>query len=104
MAKLNLFWSETALKQRTETFKYWNEKNGSNTYSKRLLSLIKERTNRLLIFPELGRKVNIDKTRAISIEHFSLFYEIVEDRIVIISFWDNRRDPKELLKLLKDKQ
>lgn len=103
MAKLKLFWSETALKQRTDIFTFWNKKNKSNSYSKRLSLLLKERTNRLLTFPEIGRKVAIEKTRVISIEHFSLFYEIDDDKIVIISFWDNRRDPKKLLKLLRNK-
>ncbi len=103
MATLKLFWSETALKQRTDTFKFWNEKNKSNAYSKRLSLLIRERTTRLLTFPEIGRKVNVEITRVISVEHFSLFYEIDEDKIVIISFWDNRRYPKKLLKLLKNK-
>ena len=82
---------------------FGNEKNKSNSYSKRLSLLLKERTNRLLTFPEIGRKVVIEKTRVISIEHFSLFYEIDGDKIVIISFWDNRRDPKKLLKFLRNK-
>jgi|SaaInl0LU_22_DNA_1037365.scaffolds.fasta_scaffold78087_1 plasmid stabilization system protein ParE len=103
MARLKLFWTETALNQRTDTFKFWNDKNNSNLYSKRLALIIKDRTDRLLVFPEIDRKINFKNIRVISIEHFSLFYEIVEDKIVITSFWDNRRDPKKLLKLLKKK-
>jgi len=65
MAKLKLFWTKTALKQRNYTFAYWNAKNKSNLYSKRLLSLINTRTNILLTFPEIGKKVDFDNTRAI---------------------------------------
>ena len=103
MARLELFWTETALKQRTDTFKFWNEKTNSNLYSKRLSLEIKDRANRLLIFPEMGKKVDFENVRAISIEHFSLFYETDKNKIVIISFWDNRRNPKKLLKLLRNK-
>jgi hypothetical protein len=35
--------------------------------------------------------------------HFSLFYKIKADTIIITAFWDNRQDPKELLKLLKER-
>lgn len=104
MAGLELFWSETALKQRNDTFKFWNKKNGSKVYSQRLNLLIKDRSNKLLLFPEIGRRVEIDQIRVISIEHFSLFYEKYDDKIVIISFWDNRRNPKKLLKILKGKK
>lgn len=103
MVELTLFWSETALSQRNETFKYWNNRNKSNQYSKRLSLLIKERTTLLLSNPDSGRIVDVENVRTISVEYFSLFYEIHEDKIVIISFWDNRRDPKELLKILKSK-
>jgi len=103
MAQLRLFWTETALKQRNQIFKYWNAKNKSNLYSKRLLSAISERTTSLLTFPEMGKEVDIEKTRVISLEHFSLFYDLDEDKIVVISFWDNRQNPKELLRILKGK-
>lgn len=102
MARLELFWTETALKQRTDTFKFWNKKNNSNLYSKRLSREIKDRANRLLIFPEMGKKVAFENIRVISIEHFSLFYEIAKNKIIIISFWDNRRNPKKLLNLLRN--
>ena len=101
MATLKLFWTKTALKQRNYTFAYWNKKNKSNLYSKRLLSLINKRTSTLLTFPKIGKKVNFNNTRAISLEHFSIFYRVELDKIIIISFWDNRRNPKELLQFLK---
>jgi len=102
MAQLKLFWTNTALKQRNNTFLYWNIKNKSNSYSKRLLLLINERTNTLLSFPEIGKKVDFVNTRAISIEHFSIFYIVTSDKIIITAFWDNRRNPKELLSYLKE--
>jgi hypothetical protein len=33
--------------------------------------------------------------------HFSMFYKIAEDTIIITAFWDNRQDPKKLMELLK---
>lgn len=101
MAKLKLYWSEIAIKQRNHTFEYWNSKNKSSAYTRRLLPLIKERTTTLITFPEMGKTVDFENTRVISLEHFSIFYEIIDDKIIVISFWDNRRNPKELLTMLK---
>lgn len=56
MAELSVFWTNTALKQRKFTFEYWNDRNKSTTYSKKLNSSIKERTNILKTNPELGKK------------------------------------------------
>ena len=103
MAQLRLFWSDTALKQRNQILEFWNVKNKSNLYSKRLLSIIRERTTLLLTFPEIGKEVDIEKTRVISLEHFSLFYDLDEDKIVVISFWDNRQNPEKLFRILKGK-
>ena len=30
--------------------------------------------------------------------HFSLFYKLVDDKLIITAFWDNRQDPWKLLK------
>ncbi len=73
MAKLKVYWSETALKQRNHTFKYWNQRNKSTSYTKRLLSVINDRINTLIVFPNIGKKVEFKNTRVISLEHFSLF-------------------------------
>ena len=40
MARLKILWTSTALKQRNHIFKYWNERNKSNSYSKKLKNKI----------------------------------------------------------------
>tara|TARA_R110002072_G_scaffold75921_1_gene178422 strand:- start:624 stop:761 length:138 start_codon:yes stop_codon:yes gene_type:complete len=44
MDELTIVWALTALKQRNQVFKYWNLRNNSNAYSKRLNLKIKEKT------------------------------------------------------------
>jgi len=103
MARLELFWTITALKQRDHIFECWNNRNKSNNYTKHLLALINQRTTTLLSFPEIGKNVDFKNTRVISIEHYSLFYVIDTNRIIITAFWDDRRNPKDLLSLLENK-
>ena len=47
MAKIKIEWSHFAKQQRDEIFIYWNNRNKSTVYSKKLKSIIKEKTNQL---------------------------------------------------------
>jgi plasmid stabilization system protein ParE len=100
MAELAIFWTNTAIKQRNYTFEYWNERNKSTTYSKKLNSSLKERINILKINPELGKKTEFNNTRVISLGHYSILYKKLDSKIIITGFWDNRQDPEKLLKFL----
>lgn len=102
MAKLNLFWTKTAIKQRNHTFEYWNNRNKSNSYSKKLNKSIKERTELLKSKPDLGKKTEFKNTRAISLGHYTVLYRKTSHKIIITGFWDNRQNPNKLLKFLKE--
>lgn len=102
MAQLALVWTKTAIKQRNRIFKYWNKRNKSTEYSKRLRKVINERTKLILSFPEMGKKAEFGNHLTIPLEHYSVFYRKVEDKIVITAFWDNNQNPKKLLKVLKN--
>jgi hypothetical protein len=32
--------------------------------------------------------------------HFSLYYKITPELIIVMAFWDNRQEPKTLLKVI----
>ena len=48
--------------------------------------------------PEAFNQTEIESVRESAMGHFSLYYKITEDHIIIISFWDNRQNPVILLK------
>lgn len=101
MDGLTIFWTQTAIKQRDHIFDYWNNRNKSNTYSRKLNLTIRERVELLKSQPNIGKKTNFGETRAIIMGHYSILYKIDRPRIVITGFWDNRQDPKKLLGFLK---
>lgn len=103
MAQLNLFWTETAIRQRNFIFEYWIERNQSNTYAKKLNQKIKERTTLLKKNPELGKKTDFKNTRLVSLGHYSILYQRIDLGIIITGFWDNRQEPEKLLKFLSKK-
>ena len=49
-----------------------------------------------------GRTVDFKNTRAVSLGHYSIFYQHIENSIIITAFWDNRDDPSKLLNILKE--
>lgn len=98
---LKVFWTETALRQRNLIFEYWNERNRSVSYSLKLYTKIKERTNILKESPEIGKMTEHKNMRAVSLGHYSIFYQFDSSKIIITAFWDNRQEPKKLLKSVK---
>lgn len=101
MASIKLFWSEIAVAQRKAIFEYWNSRNKSFSYSRKLNSQINERLQLLKQNPDIGKPSIINGVRAISLGHFSIIYEYSSSSIVILNFWDNRQDPGKLLSLLE---
>jgi len=82
---------------------YWVEKTGVSDFSLKLLYESEDRIKQLLTHPLSGQKTDYPDTRVLSLGHFSIFYKTVERKIVITAFWDNRQDPKKLIKALQSK-
>ena len=103
MAGLKVSWTKIALNQRNYIFEYWNKRNKSRNYARKLNSEIKSRTALLKQNPEMGIKTQFENTRAISLGHYNLLYKFNSPNIIITAFWDNRQDPEKLLNFLKRK-
>ena len=102
MASMKVFWTRTAISQRNLVFQYWNERNRSNEYSIKLHMAIKERTHLLKNYPLIGKKTDYKDIRMVPLRHYSILYKIEESRILIMAFWDNRQNPRKLLRLLRE--
>jgi len=103
MAQLKIFWTEMAIKQRNYVFEYWNEKNKSTEYSKKLNVKIIERISLLKSQPKLGKRTDFKDVRVVSMGHYSILYKFNTQNVIITGFWDNRQDPSKLLSFLRTK-
>lgn len=103
MAKRNIVWTRTADIQFVGILEYWVKRNKSNTYSKKLLRLVTERTLQIVEEPFIYKSTDFKDVRVTSIRNFSIYYKVTEGQIIITAFWDNRQDPKKLLKILQNK-
>ena len=101
MAERKIIWTETAARQRRSILEYWLQRNQSPTFSLKLLRLSNEKANLIAENPLIYKAAEFPDTRVAAMGHFILFYKITDSAIIITAFWDNRQDPKELLKLLK---
>lgn len=95
MAKRRIVWTRRAEEELLSVLEYYNWRNESHKYSLKILGEVEIKTNLISSYPEIGRLTDNQKSRIAIIEHFLLFYEVEEQTTVILSFWDNRQDPKK---------
>ena len=93
MAK-RIVWSERAQKERYEILNYWNKRNKSKTYSIKLNKLFLERIENAAKMPEAGIPSDDPHLRTIIVRDYSIYYDIYQSHIEILTIWDNRRNPK----------
>lgn len=104
MAKRNIVWTKTADLQFIGILEYWVKRNKSNSYSKKLVTLVSERTKQIAEKPLLFKATDFKDVRIASLDNFSIYYKVYDDKIIISAFWDNRQDPKKLLEILENKK
>jgi plasmid stabilization system protein ParE len=91
----------TAKQQRRNILEYWIERTGSKKYSKRISATLKRRIKYVAEFNYMGKPTDFKDTRVTAARHFSIFYKVQQDRIIITSIWDNRQNPDDLIKFIK---
>jgi plasmid stabilization system protein ParE len=102
MAKRIVVWTETAAKQRREILKYWVKHNGSTAYAEKLIDITAKQIKLIQKQPQAFKKADFPDTRESAMGHFSIFYKVTKQYLIITAFWDNRQDPKKLLELIKE--
>lgn len=95
MAK-QIIWSLRAHKDHKEILQYWRLRNQSATYSKKLNQLFKKAVETIAKHPRIGRKTDIENVRVKLVKDYLIIYEETEKHLVILTIWDNRRNPEEL--------
>jgi plasmid stabilization system protein ParE len=91
-----IIWSETAEQDLNDILEYWIEHNKSNSYSIKLAQIFLKATRLLIKMPYSGVATDSNNIRCIFRENYSMFYEILESKIIIHRIWDNRRNPEHI--------
>ncbi|MDX2189947.1 MAG: type II toxin-antitoxin system RelE/ParE family toxin [Bacteroidota bacterium] len=98
---VKIVWTTEAIQERDEIFKYWNKRNHSNNYSKKLRALIREALDTIRNHPEIGKPTLIVNTKIKVIKDYLLVYRISENNLIILAFWDSRQNPVKLDKIIE---
>jgi ParE toxin of type II toxin-antitoxin system, parDE len=100
MAEFIVEWSKIALNQRRGILKFWFLKTHSKSYSLKLSKLIQDYVYLISINPFLFPKSDFLDIHVCPFGHFSIYYKIEKNEIVILAFWDNRQNPLSLINII----
>lgn len=96
-------WSETAKKDLLHIKSFFDERNGSASYSNKLLKTFRNAAHFIERHPMASKAFN-DQVRGFILAEYIIFFQIMETHILILTIWDGRRDPNQLLRLLGKKK
>ena len=76
---------------------FFDERNGSDAFSKKLLKMIQREIVILKTMPEIGRMTNFPGVRILFVERFGIEYQIRNEEILIIDIFSCLKNPEERL-------
>ncbi len=91
-----IIWSLNAIQSRKEIFNYWNERNKSTVYSKKLHLLFLDAIEIIALYPEMSIKTNIPQIRLKLVRDYYIIYTTtLSNELYIIDIWDTRQNPEK---------
>lgn len=95
---LKIEWSKNAEEHLTEILDYWEERNGTDTYSVKLFNLFQMELEGLTFYPEVGRLTDNHRVRKKIIKNYFLYYSFDDKILKVLAVVDMRRNPKFIRK------
>lgn len=92
MAEKKIVWSTRASFELKDVLEFYTQRNGNPNYSLKILNEIEDLLKTLSKSEFIGRLTSNKNTRVIPMNVYLIFYEINEEQIEIVSFWDNRQN------------
>jgi toxin YoeB len=77
--------------------RYFDERNGSDAYSRKLMGMIHSQIQTLVIFPEIGRMTDFPGVRILFVESYGIEYQIREDVILVVDIFSCMTNPDDRL-------
>ncbi len=76
---------------------FYANRNGNTSYSGKLYKQFTKQTKLLLKHPELGIKTTVDGVRGLIIGDYIIFYELINDDLIIHTLWPGKQNPDDLV-------
>ena len=75
--------------------KFFDERNGNNRFSKKLMKMIHKQTRLLKSMPEIGRQTDFPGVRILFVERFAIEYQIRDKVILVIDIYSCQTNPDD---------
>jgi len=98
----SIAWGYIADKQFKKALQFHFELAGNYQFSKKLKEETAYTLDLILDYNFIGNPVSKSNFRSIVVFHYAIIYDVLDDEIQIILFWDTRRNPKTLKILLQE--
>ena len=101
---MNVEWSEGAYRDYDEILGYLVREFGTRS-AVRFQRRLNHNIEFLKTFPLAGRLEYLNESkrieyRSLSCRQYRIIYTVMPDRILILSLWNNRKNPEDLIKIL----
>ena len=87
-------WTINAVLTKRSIFQYWNLRNKSTVYSKKLNQLFIATLRTVENSPEASIAIKNENIRAILVKDYYLIFEITVSTIKVLDIWDTRQNPQ----------
>ena len=94
-------WSLLAQKDLRRIKRFYDQRNQSLNYSNKLLKTFRDAAKLIEKYPNASIRTDFENVRGFIILDYILFFEILDDHILILMVWDCRRDPDQIKRNLK---
>lgn len=95
-----IIWSRKSQYDKMDIFMYWNDRNKSKLYSKRLNKLFIAAVEFVAEFPLVGKKSNIENVRMKVVRDYLIIYEFNDACIYILRVWSTQQNPERINNIL----
>ena len=77
--------------------RFYDERNGSDAYSRKLMGMIHSQIQSLAVFPEIGRMTDFPGVRILFVERYGIEYQIRNDVILVVDIYSCQTNPDDRL-------
>ena len=88
-------WTELAEADVHSILEYWTERNGSDTYSRKLARKFRMALFMCAAYPKAAISVAGSTLQYTLVGAYAIYYTLNEQHLVVHHVWDQRRDPKD---------
>jgi hypothetical protein len=98
----SVIWGYFAERQFKKALEYHYEISGNLTYSNKIIDKPNQTINLIIEYNNIGISIFKTNFRSILVFDYAIVYEVLANQILIVLFWNTKRNPKNLEILLKE--